>query len=536
MKRFCFLLTTLSFFISLCGKEFPVAVPGKKPWNLRCSDKKEITISGNTLHFNMGKKIGMAASRDEVKLLCHFGEIRVKGKFKGTGKFKIGFHSYTAQKYYATRTSRELLLNSPDRFTDVEHVQYFGDFDLRRIPASQHPDKGFFCMYALPGARGEWKDLKFEITRGKVDRESPIALTAPSPEEYPLQRRLLLPEVVYAVEGVETNLYYDNVFLVPDVKDYSFSYDYSTPGMNLADRWTFTPGKKDAGKRRTVTMTIRGLNGETVAKKSFLLQVAPAHAGKGKSFTLLMIGDSITDYVKAFPTQVFDLFRKSASAKLTMIGTKVPYKGKNEAVRHEGYSGWSYLTFLRNGPFVRQVNGFPVLDFEGYFKKNNGGKAPDFVTIQLGVNDIFGAQDYTVRTAIHGILADMDQLIKALRKAAPEAVIGIGLPTPGASQDAFGKVYGCRQSRYQYKRNIFALSHAVMKRYHDSADKKIFIVPTYINLDTVHNFPVHKVPVNQGNKAMICRQRDGLHPSPEGGRQLGDTLYGFLKYQMSLKK
>ena len=535
MKPVCFLLAFL-FLLSLNSAEIPVSIPGKKPWNLRCSGKKEITVSGNTLRFDVGKKTVMAASRDAVKLLCHFGVIRVKGKFKGKGKIKIGFHSYTAQKYYATRTSRELLLNTPERFTEVEYVQYFGDFDLKRTPANQVPDQGFFCMYAMPGTQGELKDLSFEITQGKVDRDSPIALTAPSPEEYPLQRRLLLPEVVYAVEGVETNLYYDNVFLVPDVKDYSFSYNYSTPGMNLADRWTFTPGKKDAGKRRTVTMTVRGLNGETVAKKSFLLQVAPAHAGKGKRYSLLMIGDSITDYVKAFPTQVCDRFRKSATASLTMIGTKVPYKGKDEAVKHEGYSGWAYATFLQKGPFVKTENGVPVLDFEGYFKRNNGGKAPDFVTIQLGVNDIFGAQDYTVRTSIAWILSDMDVLLKALRKAAPEAVIGIGLPTPGASQDAFGKVYGCRQSRYQYKRNIFALSHAVMKRYHDSADKKIFIVPTYINLDTVHNFPVHKVPVNQGNKAMICRQRDGLHPSPEGGRQLGDTLYGFLKYQMSLKK
>ena len=537
MKNILFSLFLTAAALIASGAEKPVPIPGAQGWNLRCTDKKEIRIQGNTLCFDViGKKSVMAAAKEPVKLICHFGKIRVKGKFKGKGTFQIGFHSYTAQKYYATRTSRNLLLSSPDQFVDVEHVQLFGDFDLERTPLSLHPDRGFFCIYAFPGSKGVFKDLKFEITQGEVDKTSPISLEKPSAKEYPLQRRLLLPPVIYGVEGVETNLYYDNVFLVPDVKNYTFSFEYNTPGMNFADRWSFIPKKKDAGKTRSITLTVRGLNGETVAKKSFLLQVAPAQAGKGKKYSLLMIGDSITDYVKAYPTQVCDRFRKSGTAALTMIGTKLPYKGKDEAVKHEGYSGWAYATFLQKGPFVKMVNGFPVLDFEGYFKQNNAGKAPDFVTIQLGVNDIFGARDYTVRTAVSGILSDMDQMIKALRKAAPQAVIGIGLPTPGASQDAFGKVYGCRQTRYQYKRNIFALSHAVIRRYHNSADKKIFIVPIHVNLDTVNNFPAAMTPVNQGNTVQLSCQTDGLHPAPAGGRQLGDALYGFLKYQMSLKK
>ena len=59
---------------------------------------------------------------------------------------------------------------------------------------------------------------------------------------------------------------------------------------------------------------------------------------------------------------------------------------------------------------------------------------------------------------------DNETLIKAIRKDAPEAFIGIGLvPTP-AGQDAWGKGYGCKNNSFQFMKNRWKLNQLYMKK------------------------------------------------------------------------
>src|SRR5262245_49261653 len=58
--------------------------------------------------------------------------------------------------------------------------------------------------------------------------------------------RLILPPVIYAVPGFEANLYFDNVILVLNRNDYAFDV-ICTKGIQLAERWTFTPEAADVG-------------------------------------------------------------------------------------------------------------------------------------------------------------------------------------------------------------------------------------------------------------------------------------------------
>ena len=99
----------------------------------------------------------------------------------------------------------------------------------------------------------------------------------------------------------------------------------------------------------------------------------------------------------------------------------------------------------------------------------------------------------------------------------------MGLVTPGcSSQDGFGHDYGCGLTRWQYKKNQHTLNDAMLKHFADYPDKKVFIIPTSLNLDCENNFPV--------NKGMQC---NGVHPTAAGYNQMGDTYYSWMKYQLS---
>ena len=138
---------------------------------------------------------------------------------------------------------------------------------------------------------------------------------------------------------------------------------------------------------------------------------------------------------------------------------------------------------------------------------------------------------------IKDILQSADTLLAEFRRVAPNAKIGIGLVTPSArSQDAFGSNYSCGQTRWQYRKNQHRLNEAYLKKFTNHPDKNISIIPTNVNLDCENNFPVVSEPVNIGNASKITRQSNGVHPASAGYRQIGDTFYCWLKYQLNKAK
>ena len=359
--------------------------------------------------------------------------------------------------------------------------------------------------------------------------------------------KLQLPECIYAVPGVETCVYFDNIILAINPDNYA--YRVTCPkGRNDQKRWSYTP---KSGEEGTYDWKIqiedeRGI----ISSGSMKLHVSPANAGEGKSISVLIVGDSLTNAC-VYPTRVFELFKRPGNPSLKMAGSNGPgYKPQPDGVAHEGWGGWRWHTFVTRADapksdnpkpydipsrFINKVDGKPQLDFPNYFKLYNDGRVPDFITFQLGVNDIFGSTDENVQANIKDIFGYADKLIAAARAAAPDAIIGIGLVTPGCkTQDGFGQSYGCHATtRWQYKKNQHALNKAMLAKFSNHPDKKLFIIPTNVNLDCENNFPAANVNVNFGNEAKISRQTNGVHPSPAGYRQIGDTYYAFMKYFLS---
>ena len=370
---------------------------------------------------------------------------------------------------------------------------------------------------------------------------------APAPAvKAPANRvKLQLPPAIYAVPGVESCIYFDNVVCVINPDNYVFDVKCAK-GRNDQKRWRYTPA---AGEKGTfdLELTVLSDNGVEAVGKTKVI-VTPANTGKGKNFAILVMGDSLTA-ASIYPKRIYDLLIKNGHPQVKFLGTT----GRtNSTVKHEGYGGWAWKTFLTKTQARKVAPGekprayyraSPFL-FKGkfslaqYLKENHQGRVPDFITIQLGVNDVFGATDANQSDVIAKILENADKLIAALRKDAPNAIIGVGLVTPGArTQDAFGNNYKNGQTRWQYKKNQHALNAAMLKKFASYPDKQVFLIPTNVNLDCENNFPARKEAVNgpefKGNRRVTTRQSNGVHPAAAGYDQMGDTFYCWLKYQLS---
>ncbi len=367
--------------------------------------------------------------------------------------------------------------------------------------------------------------------------------------------KLMLPEKIYAVPGVEMNVYFQNIVTVINPANYVFDVDCKK-GRNDLKRWRFTPTAKDVG---TYKWQIRVINENgVVAQGESELIVVPADAGKGRKLSLLMVGASQTN-ATIYPARVYELFNTEDNPEVTLIGTN-HYEPKGvkipKNIVHEGYGGWKWHSFLtrwgfrgknkndgmhpdrpigKNSPFIFPDPSNPdkgVFDLEKYFKLHNKGNTPDIVTFQLGLNDFFLATDENIAERTAQSLENMEKLIAEFRKLKPAPELFIFQHIPGAQQDGFGKSYACGQTSYQYRKNLDFYNRALLKK---GKELKLRVIPMYINIDTENNYPLQSQPVNGKNTHKIMRQNNGVHPAPAGYNQMGDTLYCFLKAYLSGK-
>ena len=347
--------------------------------------------------------------------------------------------------------------------------------------------------------------------------------------------KLFLPPVMYAVPGIEMNVYFRNLFLTVNPDHFAFQVD-CTKGNCYAKRWSFVPEEKDIG---IYEWSLYVSNDEGVVEHGTMkLLVAPRQPGLGLGKRILQIGDSLTDQ-SHYIRRIHDLL-----PDLEMIGSHAGLGEKTVpgGIAHEGYGGWSWAAFAKEGKpkipetasyrtnkFVaEQADGSWKLDFSGFFKRYQQGLAPDIVTIQLGTNDIVAATDETIEETISKISSAFDRFLEPLRKAIPNSLIGIGLVPAPADQDAFGANYHCLYYSWQYRKNAFALNRFYLRKVQAMKDPKIRIIPTCLNLDTEHNYPVVEEKLNAQNSQRITRQSNGLHPAVSGYYQIGDTFACWL--------
>ncbi len=335
-----------------------------------------------------------------------------------------------------------------------------------------------------------------------------------------------LPPALYAVPGVDTVVFLDDIILTQTPDKYKLSVKPKI-GTITKDRLTISP-KRVYNNSKTLEITISGP--QTRLKKKIELNTAPRDAGKGQELRLLIIGDSLTA-AAVYPKKLAGLLNKRGNPKWTMFGTQK----KAGNVAYEGYGGWTWKSFSEKfvkksvhytkkgtSPFIfTDNNGKAKLDPARYFKENCDGKIPNIITIMLGINDCFSAQSVlpnrlAVEKKINGILKKSEKLTQALRQAAPGAIIGICLTiAPNSREEAFFANYKGAYHRWTWKQVQHLLVQAQIKHFNNREKENIYIIPTNLSIDPVGGYPVN----------------NGAHPNSTGYTQITATIYAWLKWQ-----
>ena len=384
----------------------------------------------------------------------------------------------------------------------------------------------------------------------------------------PPRLKMMLPEVVYAAPGIESNIYFD--YVIDSATPWAYAFEVKCQrGTHGSKRWFWTPDKTDAGKSFDLELRVFNDYGRVLTGRCKVV-VAGEPADYSKKITLSLLAASGSN--SGYPQQLMDMMRQNGFVNYTPVGK---HSGGGRPVvpgglAHDGYGGFSWNCFLnrwyylesdlpktqtqaereqmeaigvrRNvrpgreymlrSPLIKIVNGKKTVDVPGWFKEINQGKAPDFFIIQLGGNDMFNAKEDNLEERIETVIGNARRLLAVLRKHAPESVIGIASSPLGCSQDGFGANYRCSQSQYQYRRNMQRYNRALDRMIKELKDAKIKLIPLHHVLDSEGSFFKKTYPVFARSAKTVQRDSNALHYSKEGGFQIGDALYCWLRKQL----
>ncbi len=190
---------------------------------------------------------------------------------------------------------------------------------------------------------------------------------------------VIIPSEIYTVQGLEQNIYFDNV-VVPLFGDKVNNYTIDitgSKGRHFEKMWRLSASAGDVGSN---TMSLQLYKGTSQVKNtSFNVKVAAANAGNGITRKVLYIGDSTVDPddMTRPLTEYFDQDVMS----IECIGTRGPVGMKNE-----GYSGWRINDIATVGRTLYRFNVIGLDDLPGVNSvySNNGSQ---FTVVEINITE-----------------------------------------------------------------------------------------------------------------------------------------------------
>ncbi|TCV17145.1 hypothetical protein EDC17_101164 [Sphingobacterium alimentarium] len=174
----------------------------------------------------------------------------------------------------------------------------------------------------------------------------------------------------------------------------------------------------------------------------------------------------------------------------------------------------------------------------GYYLSTTGQTLSDndWITFQLGINDVFGLTNSTDATnKVNSMIYQLKEMISNIRSYNPLIRIGIVVTFPPADQDAFGDNDGLSQTYETYlKIGLAAWQSRLIAEFDNdtSINNRIYLISAHLNLDAEYNYPsAESLPnARYTGTRRINMQTNGVHPNSDGNAQIADMYAGLIKY------
>ncbi len=402
------------------------------------------------------------------------------------------------------------------------------------------------------------------------------ALAAPiAPGHAAPRPSFCLPETLYAAPGLECNVYFGSS--LDSVRPDLFAFEArARVGKCETARWTWTPSEADGGRRERVEL-LAWTDAGLACAATVTVAVAKSPADTSRRVTCALLGDSLTN--ARYQDRVLAALRERGWKNWTPVGSRSGPSYETWGVfrpgeaAHDGYGGFTAESFLtqyaiavdeidnlqseqerqqlrsfgtripagqewRRGllksPLVRFRDGRKELDVQGWLDRVNGGKAPDVLLVELGINGGCSQRDETIGAHVARAKKSLRTLVGEIRRAAPETLIGISTQIVGADQDAFSS-YGCAISSVQCHKNMHAVNRgyeSLVAELNAAGDRRVRLVPVGQSIDPQFGYIREpRKPFVHSTKP-VSRIVNAVHPSLEGGRQMGDAFAAWILFEL----
>ena len=370
-------------------------------------------------------------------------------------------------------------------------------------------DDGYFYKFAIVKANAgqivEFYDAALaavQVFTGGV----PIGVEDIVPKAYSDGVTFSAPSNVVAVVGHELNIYFDSFVTANRPQDVRYEVICSTLTSHYcySECIRITPLAGDIGAH-TLTISAYTVDYVLITSTTITLTII-ADIALAAVKKVMFIGDSLTN-----DGTILSTLSTLLGENLTLYGTC-----GTAPLLHEGRPGWSAYKYTHSASISGVSNPFwnpatSLFDFTYYMTNNAAYADVEYVNIYLGINGAFHNNDLV---AIQAMVASIH---------AYNSGIIITICTGSILPDSNDGGAQYIQNIYSFRAFAKAFNAALFTAFSGVANT--LVVPTHINVDSVHDYPHSDVAVSGRNPELISRYSDNVHPSVYGYYKIADVLY-----------
>lgn len=350
----------------------------------------------------------------------------------------------------------------------------------------------------------------YAIKLKKDGTVSAASTEAPSIEIY-------LPEVYYAASGVTMEIYNRQITnLGAHITQYDVLWECEV-GESLERKFQIQPTEEMLGEY-PLTASVYAADGTLLAQKKSTLSIVEK---KQQQFSVLAIGDSLSAN-----GALYAKLQEHLGNLMICNGTR-GYEGYLTEARL-GFSAGDYLSetgyYLEEGEEVHKFWNPETKRFDWNYYKTSTGFNPDVVLLHLGTNGLLSGEENA---------DNICKIVELIRKDDKNIPIYVVNTIYQSDQNGIGSMKmnnGALMFQGQYKQQRDQAVFRLMKYLgeHLGNEKKVYLVPAGISVDSENVFLTEERPVNPYSEETESVAIDAVHPGPAGYYQIADTIYSTL--------